>query len=92
MVLQNKRYITYDNLVGHVQALETFGKLGDVAGNVRMTLDKLEGIRADLTRTSPEWKKWNFPDLVEALQQWIERNPIQQSEDVKKDGSPMERR
>ena len=25
----------YDNPVGHVQALETLGKLGDVAGNVR---------------------------------------------------------
>ena len=63
----------YDNPVGHVQALETLGKLGDVAGNVRMTLDKLEGIRADLTRISPEWRKWTFPDLVEALRQWIER-------------------
>ena len=78
----------YDSLVGHVQALETFGKLGDVNGNVRMTLDKLEGIRADLTRTSPEWKRWTFPDLVEALRQWIERNPLQQSDkDAKKDGS-----
>ena len=59
----------YDSLVGHVQALETFGKLGDVNGNVRVTLDKLEGIQADLTRTSPDWKRWTFPDLVEALRQ-----------------------
>ena len=63
-----------------VQALETFGKLGDVAGNVRMTLDKLEGIRADLKRTSTNWKKRTFPDLKEALRDWTERNPLQQGE------------
>ena len=33
----------YDNLLGHVEALETLGKLEQVAGNVRMTLDKLVG-------------------------------------------------
>ena len=37
----------YDNLLGHVQALETLGKLEQVAGNVRLTLNKLAGIRAD---------------------------------------------
>ncbi|XP_028404087.1 uncharacterized protein LOC114526759 [Dendronephthya gigantea] len=56
-VSKQKIHNFYDSLLGHVQALEAFGKLGDVAGNVRMTLDKLEGIRADLTRTSSDWKK-----------------------------------
>ncbi|XP_028405809.1 uncharacterized protein LOC114528390 [Dendronephthya gigantea] len=83
-VSKQKIHNFYDSLLGHVQALEAFGKLGDVAGNVRMTLDKLEGIRADLTRTSSDWKRWTFPELVEALRQWIERNPLQQSD--KKDG------
>ena len=32
-------------------------------------------ICADLIRTDQEWKKWVFGDLVEALRQWVERNP-----------------
>lgn len=47
----------YDQLLCHVQALDTLGKLETVTGNVRMTLDKLEGIRADITRTDQNWKK-----------------------------------
>ena len=66
----------YDNLLGHVQALETLGKLEQIAGNVRMTLDKLVGIRADLFRTEKDWKKWTCTELVEALRQWVERNPF----------------
>ena len=67
----------YNNLLGHVQALETLGKLGDVAGNVRLTLDKLEGIRGDLIRTEENWNQWTFKELVEALRLWVERNPLQ---------------
>ncbi|XP_028394878.1 uncharacterized protein LOC114519022 [Dendronephthya gigantea] len=67
----------YDELLGHVQALETLGKLEEVVGNVRMTLDKLVGVRADLIRTDRDWKKWTFTELVEALRQWVERNPLQ---------------
>jgi hypothetical protein len=63
--------------LGHVQALETLGKLEQVTGNVRMTLDKLVDIRADLIRTERDWKKWTFTELVEALRQWVERNPLQ---------------
>ena len=70
----------YELLLSHVQALETLGRLCDVAGNVRVTLDKLEGIRADLIRSDANWKAWKFPDLVEALKQWAERNPLQQGE------------
>ena len=38
----------YEKLVTNVQALETMGKLREMNGYVRMTLDKLIGIRADL--------------------------------------------
>ena len=76
-ILRPKIHNFYDNLLGHVQALETLGKLEQVAGNVRMTLDKLVGIRADLIRTEKDWKKWTFTELVEALRQWVERNPLQ---------------
>ena len=63
--------------MGHTQALGTLGKLEQVASNVRLTMDKLVGIRADLIRTEKDWKSWTFTELVEALRQWIERNPLQ---------------
>ena len=47
----------YNNLLVHVQAFDTLGKLEQVRGNVGMTLDKLDGIRADLTRTDEKWKE-----------------------------------
>ena len=44
----------YDQLLGHVQALDTLGRLKEVTGNVRVTLDILDGIRPDLTRSKME--------------------------------------
>ena len=46
----NKVSQFYEKLCSNVQALETMGKLGEVNGYVRMTLNKLEGIRGDLVR------------------------------------------
>ena len=40
----------YEKLTIIVQALETTKKLKDIKGYVRLTLDKLPGIRADLVR------------------------------------------
>ena len=68
----------YEKLVSNVQSLQTLGKLKDVNGYVRSTLDKLEGIRGDLVRTDDEWQMWDFPQLVEALRKWTERNPVPQ--------------
>ena len=68
----------YEKLESNVQSLQTLGKLKDVNGYVRSTLDKLEGIRRDLVRTDDEWQMWNFPQLVEALRKWTERNPVPQ--------------
>ena len=47
----------YEKLVTNVQALETMGKLREMNGYVRMTLDKLIGIRADLVRTDDNWQE-----------------------------------
>ena len=52
------------------------GKLGEVNGFARATLDKLEGIKSDLVRTDDSWQKWGFSQLVDALRRWTERNPI----------------
>eukprot|EP00795_Rhopilema_esculentum_P004345 gene4345-20561_t len=70
----------YGKLVISVQALESMGNLGEINGLTRATLDKLEGIRADLVRTDHSWQEWGFPQLVNALRRWTERNPISQEE------------
>ena len=66
----------FESLVTNTQALETMGKISQVNGFVRPTLDKLPGIRADLVRLDDEWQEWGFPQLVEALRKWCERNPV----------------
>ena len=66
----------YEKLVCHVQALETMDKLSSVNGYTRTILDRLSGIRADLVRDDEKWKEWTFPELVEALRKWTDRNPI----------------
>ena len=71
----NKVSQFYGRLCSSVQALETMGKLGEVNGYVRMTLNKLEGIRGDLVRTDDDWLEWKFNQLVEALRKWTVRNP-----------------
>ena len=50
-----KIHAFYGTLLTSVQSLETFGKLKEVTGYVRMTIDKLEGIRNDLVRTDDHW-------------------------------------
>ena len=57
----------YEVLLTNVQALQTMGKLGEINGYVRMTIDKFPSIRSDLVRNDDEWQNWKFPDLVEQL-------------------------
>ena len=78
----NKVSQFYEILCSSVQALETMGKLGELNGYVRMTLNKLEGIRGDLVRTDDDWQEWKFDQLVEALQKWTVRNPLKSDEDL----------
>ena len=70
----------YNKLLPSVQALESLGKLKEISGYTRLTLDKLEGIRADLVRLDDMWQEWGFPKLVEALSKWTERNLLTQTE------------
>ena len=51
------------------------GKLKEVNGYARMTQGKLDGIKSDLVRTDEDWQDWEFPQLLEALRKWTERNP-----------------
>ena len=50
-------------------------KLRDINGYIKITLDKLPGIHANLVRLDDDWQDWGFPQLVEALRKWTERNP-----------------
>ena len=66
----------YEKLVTNIPILESMGKEKDIRGYVRLTLDKLPGIRADLVRLDDNWQEWGFPQLVEGLRKWCERNPV----------------
>ena len=52
------------------------GKVKEIGGFVRATLDKLPDIRADLVRLDDNWQEWGFPELIESLRKWCDRNPI----------------
>ena len=71
----NKIHEVYEKLLFNVKSLETTGKLQKVNGYVRMTIDKLPGIRGDLVRTDDSWRIWNFPQLIDELRKWTEMNP-----------------
>ena len=53
----------YKKLVISVQTLDTMNKLKEINVHVRLTLDKLPGIRTDLVRIAEEWREWTFPQL-----------------------------
>ena len=59
-----------------VESFETLGKLKEVSGYVRMTVDRLERIRSDLVRTDDDWQEWKFPELIEALRKWTVGNLV----------------
>ena len=65
----------YEKLITNTQSLETMGKLIEIKGYARMTLDKLPTIRANLVILDDNWKDWGFPELLEALRKWTARNP-----------------
>ena len=69
----------YEKLSTNIQTLETMGKTKEINGYVRVTLDKLPGVRADLVRLDDDWQEWGFPQMLEALRKWCDRNPLPSS-------------
>ena len=65
-----------EKLLRNVQAVETTDKFKEINGYVRLTLYKMHRIRADLVRKDNRCQERKFPQLVEALENWIQRNPI----------------
>ena len=76
----------FEKLMASVQALETMGKLQDINGYVRMTIDKLPAIRDNLVRLDDDWQSWKFSHLIEALRKWTERNPATDEKSEKHQG------
>ena len=68
-------YDFYEKLAHSVQVLDTMGRLKEINGNVRMTLDKLPQVRPSIVMLDDNWEDRKFGDLVNALKQWTERNP-----------------
>ena len=54
----------YERLIAHINTLDTMGKLKEINGYVRFTLDKLFRIRADLMRKDDNWQNWGFNQLL----------------------------
>ena len=71
----NKIRAFYVKLASCVHVLETMKLIGDIKGNLRMTLNKLPGICENLTAKGENWTNWGFPELVKALESWTRRNP-----------------
>ena len=57
----------YEKLTSNIQALDTMGKLREINGYVRVTLDKLPGIWADVVCLDDDWEEWVFPQMLEGL-------------------------
>ena len=65
----------FETLLYNVQSLETLGKSSDCKALVRGVLNKLPGIKAELVQGKPDWKTWDFTQLINALREWKEIHP-----------------
>ena len=59
----NRVHEFYEKLIVSTQALDTMNKLRDINGYIKITLDKLPGIHANLVRLD-DWQDWGFTQLV----------------------------
>ena len=66
----------YEKLQTNVNTLDTMGKLKEIKGYVRFSLDKPGGIRVDLVQMDDNWQNWDFSEFIETLRKWTEKNPI----------------
>ena len=66
----------HEKLITRSQALDTTGKLKEINGYIRLTLDKPPTICVDLVQTDNDWQKWDFWEFVKALRKWSGKNQI----------------
>ena len=60
----------YEKLATSAQSLESMGKLQNINGFVRHTLDKLSRIKSELVRSDDEWQERAYVQLVEYLKKF----------------------
>ena len=69
--VKGTRYLSvkgfYETLLINFQALRAMDGHGKEEGVVFSTLDKLSGIKADLTRNDDNWETWGFDQLLQEL-------------------------
>ena len=68
----------YKQLRFNVQSLDMLGSHTDVKGNVRCSLHKLKGIKADLVCGNEGWREWDAKNLLEQLKKWTEINSVEE--------------
>ena len=83
----NKIHQFYEKLQTDFYTLDTMGKLREIKGYVRFSLDKFGGIRTALVRMDDNWQNRGFSEFVEALRKWTERNHITVTADRTKNTS-----
>ena len=66
----NKIHAFFAKLASCVHVLETMKLIGDIKGNLRMTLNKLLGNHQNLTAKDENWTNWGFKEMVKALESW----------------------
>lgn len=69
-----------------MQSLNRLGRLADVKVNVRSTLDKLKGIKADLVRGSKGRLNWGLINVLTKLKRWTYIDPVEDNVTEKSSG------
>ena len=73
----------YNKLARVVRTLSTMKKLNTAQSTTYTLLDKLGPVREILTQKDDKWEEWGLEELVENLRRYVERNPLQVSEETK---------
>ena len=77
----------YKHLRCNVHSLDTLGRLSNVKGNVRATLDKLKEIKGGFVQGHENWQNWGYEDLLKALKTWREINPVEEKSEKQQNSS-----
>ena len=81
--LKGSRYVSikefYETLGTNYEALRAMRGHERVEGLVLSTLEKLPGIKPDLTRNYENWELWTFDELLNELRIWLKRNYVDHS-------------
>ena len=77
----------YKHLKYNVQSLDTLGRLSNVKGNVRATLDKLKEIKGGFVQGLENWQNWGHEDLLKAQKTWREINPVEEMSEKQQNSS-----